>query len=249
MGIIINKTKKKYSVYQEIKRKEKGGKKTIPRDNIPDTSNTVCERHFPLNYETVTVFGRKRPRDPPSIFTCVKPSLLPTVPPSPRPSYDKVSSSTRSIMEDELKFFLEKDRINSFETLCEKVSKDKAMILDVENIVTYVINNSYLIFQSTDIFERTAIPYYTLKINKDLSFESYHASINITVSSLSSNRIIYLDTYSELQEAIRHLRFMDMDHKKSILLEQFASMSSVTYVGEKKYKPEVIVRAFEYFAV
>ena len=55
-------------------------------------------------------------------------------------------------MEDELKFFLEKDRINSFETLCEKVSKDKAMILDVENIVTYVINNSSLIIQSTDVF-------------------------------------------------------------------------------------------------
>ena len=36
--------------------------KIIPRDNIPESSNTViCERHFPPGYATITKFGRKRP--------------------------------------------------------------------------------------------------------------------------------------------------------------------------------------------
>ena len=39
----------------------------IPRNNLPDSADTVvCERHFPPGYPTVTKFGHKRPRDPPS---------------------------------------------------------------------------------------------------------------------------------------------------------------------------------------
>ena len=42
---------------------------SIPRDNIPDSKNTVvCECHWPSNYAAVTIRGKKRPADPPSIF-------------------------------------------------------------------------------------------------------------------------------------------------------------------------------------
>ena len=69
--------------------------KMIPRDNIPDNPNTVIrERHFPSGYETITVFGRKRPRHPPSIFDCVKPSLIPSTPASPRPTSKACSTKT-----------------------------------------------------------------------------------------------------------------------------------------------------------
>ena len=72
--------------------------KMIPRDDIPDNSNTViCERHFPSGCETITVFGRKRPHHPPSIFDCVKPSLIPSTPAPPRPT-SKACSTSRNII-------------------------------------------------------------------------------------------------------------------------------------------------------
>ncbi|XP_065672039.1 THAP domain-containing protein 2-like [Hydra vulgaris] len=69
----------------------------IPRDNILDSDNTVvCERHFPPNYITIIKHGKMRPRDPPSLFTCVKKSLFPT---KPGPSQtNKTLSEVQSII-------------------------------------------------------------------------------------------------------------------------------------------------------
>ena len=50
----------------------------IPRYNIPVSVHTVvCERHWPPEYPKVLDYGKERPRDPPSVFACVKPSLVP----------------------------------------------------------------------------------------------------------------------------------------------------------------------------
>ena len=39
--------------------------KAIPRDNIPDSADTVvCIKHFPDGFETVSVTGRLRPKKP-----------------------------------------------------------------------------------------------------------------------------------------------------------------------------------------
>ena len=60
-------------------------KKAIPRDNIPDSLETVvCEKHFPPGYATVKAGGRERPKDPPSIFPGIPSSMIPTPPPVPR---------------------------------------------------------------------------------------------------------------------------------------------------------------------
>ena len=80
--------------------------KAIPRDNIPDSSYTcICEKHWPKNYETEIVHGRKRPIHPPSIFHCVKPSQIPT-PQAPLRSTVKAHSSTRNVIPDQLDTFL-----------------------------------------------------------------------------------------------------------------------------------------------
>ena len=57
----------------------------IPTDNTPDTKDTVvCER--PNDYETVIHYAKQRLLNPPSLFSCDKPSLLPTsVPPLEKP--------------------------------------------------------------------------------------------------------------------------------------------------------------------
>ena len=51
----------------------------IPRDNIPDNSNTVvCVKHFPEGYECIKVNGKYRPKNPPSIFPNIPSSMVPT---------------------------------------------------------------------------------------------------------------------------------------------------------------------------
>ena len=67
--------------------KDKDGRerwmKAIPRDNIdldlPDSANTVvCIQHFPDGFETVSVKGRLKPKTPPSIYSNLPKSLVPT---------------------------------------------------------------------------------------------------------------------------------------------------------------------------
>ena len=56
--------------------------KAIPRDNIPEGNDVaICDDHWPTGYEKIIRYGKERPRDPPSIFSSVKQSLIPTPPP------------------------------------------------------------------------------------------------------------------------------------------------------------------------
>ena len=52
-----------------------------------------------------------------------------------------------------------------------------------------------------------------------------------------------------MDEAVRFLSTKEIEHKIEILLQTTKCMNSLTYVGEKKYTPDVIARAFEYFAL
>ena len=48
----------------------------IPRDNIPVSKNVfVCKRHWRDNYSKIKDYGKFRPQDLPSVFTCVKRAL------------------------------------------------------------------------------------------------------------------------------------------------------------------------------
>ena len=52
----------------------------LPRNNISDSKDTVvCERHWPQNYAQIIVHEQSRPSTPPSAFSCVPPSLSPTL--------------------------------------------------------------------------------------------------------------------------------------------------------------------------
>ena len=94
----------------------------IPRDNIPDTKNTVvCEKHWPENYPTKLDYGKERPRDPHSVFTWVKPSQVPTLPPRKR-STVKAFAEVRNFLPDESNHFLEKDQIKNFKHFSVEVN-------------------------------------------------------------------------------------------------------------------------------
>lgn len=222
--------------------------RAIPRDNIPDGPNTfVCENHWPKGYETIIKYGKARPKYPPSVFTqCVAPSQVPTPLPPPRPT-TKAHASSRNIIPDEFAAFLERDRLLSFEDLCQKVM-GKNVTISVPVISYCIGKNELFVIQSTDFINESGIPRFLLKIKNNLSFEGFHCGVKCTVKPLSTNRIYLVDSVSRLNVAIHYLDSLTMDHKKNVISEQISSMDSLTYVGEKKYAADMIARAFEYFA-
>ena len=61
------------------------------------------------------------------------------------------------------------------------------------------------------------------------------------------NKVTTFKTWSTFHENVRYLTNVDIDDKKNILLEQSECMAT-TMVGQSTYPPEIIRRAFEYFA-
>ncbi|GFO37602.1 THAP domaincontaining protein 5like [acyrthosiphon pisum] [Plakobranchus ocellatus] len=218
-------------------------KKAIPRDNIPDHPNTVvCIKHFPEGFETVSVKGSLRPKHPPSIFCNLPKSLIPTPVPLARTT-SKSSSSVRSVQNDELEAYSQND-IVSFDTLCSFVGSHS---FTFPFSVSAFRNDDLLCIQSTDHLTSSSIPRFLLTISPDQSFQGFHAGVKVWIKSLSSNKIVKLNRWSQIQEALRYLNSLDLDHKQTVLLEQCVSLNT-TRVGTLKYSTEIILRAFEYFA-
>ena len=82
--------------------------KAIPWENIPDPPNKfICEDHCPKGYKTTCVYGKLRPMNSPSVFTsCVKKSLVPTKPATPR-STKPAHSSTRNTQSDDTEVYIQ----------------------------------------------------------------------------------------------------------------------------------------------
>ena len=198
----------------------------------------VCEKHWPSHFEKVknNVNGKLRPRNPPSIFLSVPSSAIPTPPPKPRPT--KLSSATtRSIKPDELPTFSVADKL-SYEKLSSEIHCHEFVSTKV---VSYQIDNTLWI-QSSEFI--SGVPKYSIKIFRDLTYESFHTGVLCKINKTIGNRV---NCWSKLDEAIRCLRVKDLSRHETVLQEQIQSMRP-QQVGKKLYSPEVVVRAFTYFA-
>jgi len=217
---------------------------SIPRDNIPNSKDTVvCARHWPPNYAEVTIRGKKRPKDPPSVFDCVKQSCRPTAPPPPRPTI-KALSASRQIEIDPIKDFEEIDVIKQFDEIKQKIHDkfSKANISIIQN------TEALITFQSLEYVLDTGIPRFSLTIKQDFTYEAYHSGIRCNIASLSKNRITSLNRWSRIEESFRFLQSCEFSHKTNILSEQTRAMSCKP-VCQKKYEPATLVRAFEYYTL
>ena len=182
-------------------------RKAIPRDNIPNSPNTVvCERHWPTNYEYTVYRGKRRPVHPPSIFPDIPPSMIPTPPPKPRET-TKACASKRNVLPDQQNQFNEVDIIKTFGEL-------KAMLVDNKHdfhrcsILSFVFNDC-IIIQSTEFEQPSSIPRFLMKIFEDFTYVVYHCGIKCTITPLSSNRIKYHTSWSIVQEAISFLNAIE----------------------------------------
>ena len=96
-------------------------------------------------------YGKLRPRDPPSIFACVKPSLLPTVPPSKRPT-SRSSSEARNMHPDELATFEARDRLKTFSILRDEItSHDFGMPVNCMSIMMEEVGRQEIRIQSVQL--------------------------------------------------------------------------------------------------
>ena len=175
----------------------------IPRDNIPVAKNTVvCEKHWPDGYEKILMFGRSRPAQPPSVFDCVPKSLIPNVT-KKRPT-EKATSSSRNVAMDQLSEFENADIISSFNAsfLIGKINEKS-----YQPAVVSFEQNKNVIVQST-IFV-SGVPQFFIKIFNDFKFECYHVGVKCYIPSLSQNRIITLNRWSILDEAIKYLSSLE----------------------------------------
>ena len=93
----------------------------------------------------------------------------------------------------------------------------------------------------------SGVPLFVVKISQDLTFENFHLGVRCTATTLSANKITALQTWSAFQENIRFLKCLEVDDKKKVILEQLQAMGT-QQVGKPLYTPEMVVRAFSYFA-
>ena len=71
--------------------------------------------------------------------------------------------------------------------------------------------------------------------------------MRVSITTLSKNKFFRLDRWSKVNEVIRYLNCLEVDHKHQVLLKHLDSLGSVK-VCMKMYDPEVMVMAFEYAA-
>ena len=88
-----------------------------------------------------------------------------------------------------------------------------------------------------------------LKINNNLTFLSFHFGNKSSIKPLSSNGMTVINSVSILEVALKFLNSLITSNKENVIIDQVKSMTSLTYVGEKKYSSETIARAFEYFSI
>ena len=102
--------------------------------------------------------------------------------------------------------------------------------------------------QSFEYVPSTGIPKFSLVIENDFTYKAFHHGVKCNIATLSANRICSLNKWSRIQESVRFLKDKQVSNKKIVLAEHVAALGC-TKVGEKKYEPATLVRAFEYFAL
>ena len=215
-------------------------RKSMPLKEIVINKNTViCEQHWPSIYSKVTTRGKTRPKNPPTVWPGVPASMIPTPLPQPRTT-SRSSFVLRNQQPDQMDEFLKLDRVE-FNDVAERVLKLNS---NFSSPTTAYMSDDLLIIQSTILLN--GVPNFIIRINPNMTYEAYHQGARSFIPGLSKNHILKIKSWSALEEMVRHLSSCGEDNKKRVIHEHLSSMSKT--VGEKVYGPEMVIRAFEYFA-
>ena len=175
----------------------------VDAEDINDESMGLCRRHWPEETRMDTSFGKDRPASPPSLFEGVQKSQLPTSLPPIRETSKTSAAARRGPIKDFPQLINEFKCLDllTFESLrCSLIDGKKTLSIPT----TVFIVADTLFIQSTDYIH--GIPKFLLKIFPSLKFEAFHGGVRCTIASLSANRIIKLNSWSKLEEALRYLK-------------------------------------------
>ena len=180
--------------------------------------------------------GKERPASEPAVFSNLPASVVPTPQAKVRDS-EKLTALHRSRQDDEYQVYQEHDELR-LEDVCGQVT-------ELGDDITAFPTEGSVIVQSTNFV--CGMPKFVIRIGKDASYQAYHAGVQCRIATLTKNRIVLLDKWSRLEEAIRYLRNRELDRKEEVVLESVECMGAGS-VGTKLYSVETICRAIEYYA-
>ena len=216
--------------------------KAVPNANLCVSSNTVvCQLHWPYGFESISINGKSRPKNPPSVWPNIPASQIPTSAPTQRPT-KRSSSHARNPDVDEISVFHDMDRLDFFslkDTLLNQ-KRDFSVPFSCFLVDEFVCVQSYS--------NSNGVPYFTIRIYKNLNFEIFDLGVRSYHPALSKSRIVQITVWSVFEEIIRYVDQLPLNHKQKVMQEQRSAMCSRT-VGTAVYNQEMIVRAFQYFAM
>ena len=201
--------------------------------------NVISELHWPPNFDTVIVrVGKRRPKNPPSVWLGITLSQIPTANPTERTTQRSLSG-IRSTLDDELDTFLKRDKA----TFCDIKNKFINSSDHQYPVISFMVDG-YIVIQSLQFFN--GIPFFAIKIYENLTFETFHYGIKCQIASLTVHRIIAVDNWSKFNEILRFLSSLKMENKKEVIMQHILVMGPKT-VGNKLYTPEILIRSLYIF--
>ena len=173
--------------------------------------------------------GKLCPSEPPSIFSHLPKSVIPTAPSKPR-RISRYRFENRTAVADQYAQFKKKDNI-TFEVL----SKEAVTRVFTCPIVSYKIGDS-LYLQSCSYFS-DAVPSFLIKVTEDLKYDAYQAGIRCNIQSLSTKRIDFLNSWSKVEKVVCFLKNRPVTHKMLVMKEHLDVMGTQK-CGEKTYSSD-----------
>ena len=154
----------------------------------------------------------------------------------------RTSFVIRSTLPDEIELFNQRDKVSFSEIIARTTGKHNAFCCPT----TSFVNGALLRIQSQEFSE--GVPKFLVCIEETLNFDCYHMGIKINIPCIAKNRITTL-TWSALEEVVRSLNSYVPTRHVQVLHEQMGVMSAkATNKKNKVYTPDVLVRAFSYYA-
>ena len=146
-------------------------------DNM--TTPVICEKHWPIDYRMEKGDGGKmRPVDPPSVFEGFAQSSIPTPPSKPRPT------KTRTRRDDELAEFKKADVIHDFDAFTDELKHNRRKLS--ANIISFKSDDALWVQSLSYV---SGIPSFSIRVSRDLSFQSFFMGIQCTVVTFSKKTV------------------------------------------------------------
>ena len=120
--------------------------------------------------------------------------------------------------------FDHKDKIANIEDVNLTACKSLLPCINMYDLSVFHVNH-IINFQCNNFRHDTGIPKYLLRIEEDLSYESFHGGVKCSVASLHANQVFKITRWSQIAEALRFLYCMEVSHKTEIIHQHIKAMN------------------------